>query len=116
MTLHQGSCHCGQIRFEVEGDISSVMSCNCSMCQRKGALMWFVPRSALTLLTPETQMRTYLFNQHVIKHRFCPTCGIHPFGEGMSPSGDEMASVNVRCLQGVDLAAIAVTHFDGQAR
>lgn len=116
MTTHQGSCHCGQITFDVEGDITSAMSCNCSMCQRKGTLMWFVPRASLTLRTPEDQMSTYLFNKHVIKHRFCPTCGIHPFGEGVSPTGDAMAAVNLRCLEGIDLAAIPVTHFDGRSK
>ena len=110
----QGSCHCGQIAFEVEGEISEVTSCNCSICQRKGVLMWFVPRQAMTLLTPWEKMSTYTFNKHVINHRFCPTCGIHPFGEGIAPSGQEMAAINVRCLEGVDLAALKVKHFNGR--
>jgi hypothetical protein len=29
---YHGSCHCGGIAFEVEGDLGEVMSCNCSMC------------------------------------------------------------------------------------
>jgi hypothetical protein len=111
---HRGSCHCGQIAFEVEGEIPEVMSCNCSMCQRKGMLMWFVPRPAMTLLTPPDKMSTYQFNKHVIKHRFCPTCGIHPFGEGVSPSGQETAAINVRCLEGVDVQALKVKHFNGR--
>lgn len=112
---YQGSCHCGQIKFEAEGEIKSVMACNCSMCQRKGVLMWFVPRSDMTLLTPEADTSTYLFNKHVIKHRFCPTCGIHPYGEAKGPDGVEMAAINARCLEGLDLQAIPVTHHDGRA-
>ena len=46
-TTHQGSCHCGRVCFEVDGEIDSAMSCNCSMCQRKGSLLWFVPRDQL---------------------------------------------------------------------
>lgn len=111
---YQGSCHCGQIAFEVEGEIPEVMSCNCSICQRKGTLMWFVPRQAMTLLTPAEKMSTYTFNKHVIKHRFCPTCGIHPFGEGASPSGQETAAINVRCVDGVDVSALKVKHFNGR--
>jgi hypothetical protein len=113
---HEGSCHCGRVRFEVEGEIASALSCNCSMCQRKGALLWFVPRSALRLLTPDADASTYLFNQHQIRHRFCPTCGIHPFGEAASPSGEPMAAINLRCIEGIDLQAIPVTHFDGRSR
>lgn len=113
---HQGSCHCGRIAFEVEGDIKSVMACNCSMCQRKGTLMWFVPRDALRLTTPEENLATYTFNKHVIQHRFCPVCGIHPYGEGTDPKGNRMAAVNIRCLTDIDLDAIPVTHFDGRSK
>ncbi|MES2283162.1 MAG: GFA family protein [Pseudomonadota bacterium] len=112
---YQGSCHCGQIKFEAEGEIKSVMACNCSMCQRKGVLMWFVPRSAMRLLTPEEDASTYLFNKHAIKHRFCPTCGIHPYGEAKGPDGVEMAAINARCLEDLDLPAIPVTHHDGRS-
>lgn len=111
---YRGSCHCGQIAFELEGEIPTVLSCNCSICQRKGALMWFVPRPALTLLTPPENMRSYTFNKHVIQHHFCPNCGIHPFGEGVAPNGDAMAAINVRCLEDVDIAALTIQHFNGR--
>lgn len=111
---YQGSCHCGNIAFTVEGELpAEVMSCNCSLCQRKGSLMWFVPRASLILQTPAEKMDTYLFNKHIIKHRFCSTCGIHPFGEALSPGGNEMAAINVRCLEGVDLDTLKVQHFNG---
>ena len=112
---YQGSCHCGQVAYEVDGQLDGAMACNCSICQRKGSLMWFVPRDQLTLLTPENQMATYTFNKHVIQHHFCPTCGIHPFGEGSDLKGKPMAAINVRCLEGIDLEAVPVKHFDGRA-
>ena len=110
-----GSCHCERIRFEVQGTIDGVMSCNCSICERKDSLLWFVPRERLRLLTPETNVSTYTFNKHVIKHRFCATCGIHPYGEGTDPKGHAMAAINVRCLEGVDLSSLVVKHFDGRS-
>lgn len=112
---YRGSCHCGGVSFEAEGEIESAMSCNCSVCQRKGSLMWFVPRSALQLLTPEENVSTYLFNKHRIKHRFCATCGIHPYGEAISPTGEEMAAINIRCIEGIELSSIPVTHYDGRS-
>lgn len=111
---YQGSCHCGQISFSVEGELSEVTSCNCSICQRKGVLMWFLPRSALTLLTPIEQMSTYTFNKHVIQHHFCPTCGIHPYGEGVSPDGSQMVAINARCLEDIDLTALKVNQYNGR--
>jgi len=113
---HTGSCHCGRVAFEVEGDIDRALSCNCSMCQRKGSLLWFVPRDAMKLTTPESNASEYLFNKHVIAHRFCPVCGIHPYGVGKDPKGQETAAINVRCLTDVDLDAIPVTHYDGRSK
>lgn len=112
---YQGSCHCGKIAFTVEGDISSVVSCNCSMCQRRGSLLWFVPREQLTLTSVAADLSTYQFNKHVIKHHFCAHCGIHPFGEGVAPNGAAMAAVNVRCLESVDLAVLPVHEYDGRS-
>jgi hypothetical protein len=113
--LHEGSCHCGRVKFEVEGTIDAAVSCNCSMCQRKGALLWFVPRDALRLLTPEGNASTYLFNKHAIRHRFCPACGIQPWSEATSPAGEPMAAINIRCIERIDLQAIPVTQFDGRS-
>ncbi|NSL54431.1 GFA family protein [Uliginosibacterium aquaticum] len=112
---YSGSCHCGQVKFEVEGELTGAMACNCSICQRKGALMWFVPRVSLHLLTPADALATYTFNKHVIQHRFCKTCGIHPFGEGVGPGGAAMAAINIRCLEGIELDELPVQHFDGRS-
>lgn len=112
---YAGSCHCGRIAFEVEGTIESALACNCSMCQRKGSLLWFVPRAQLTLQTPEGDAATYVFNKHAIKHRFCTNCGIHPYAEAPNPKGEPMAAVNIRCLEGIDLASVPVKHYDGRA-
>lgn len=116
MTTHKGSCHCGRIAFEVEGEIDGGLACNCSICSRKGSLLWFVPREKLKLLTTESDMSTYTFNKHVIRHHFCPKCGIHPFGEGKDPKGNAMAAVNLRCIEGLDLDKVPVKHFDGRSR
>jgi len=112
---YRGSCHCGQVAYEVEGELRSAMACNCSMCQRKGSLLWFVPRDALTLLTPEDASRVYEFNKHVIRHRFCPTCGMHTHGEGKDKDGNKTAAVNMRCVEGIDLSTLAVRHYDGRS-
>jgi len=112
---YKGSCHCGKVSFEVEGEIKSALACNCSICLRKGSLLWFVPRTELHLLSSEDAASTYIFNKHVIKHRFCPTCGIHPYAEGIDPKGNATAAINIRCLEDIDLATIPVQHYDGRS-
>jgi len=113
--LYKGSCHCGNVAFEVEGEIHQVVDCNCSICSRKGALLWFVPKEKMRLLTPEDNSRVYQFGKKVIQHRFCPVCGIHPYGEGTLPNGAHMTAINVRCLEGVDTASLPVHHYDGRS-
>ena len=113
--VYKGSCHCGNVAYEVEGEINNALSCNCSMCSRKGSLLWFAPRDKLRLLSAEDAAGTYEFNKHVIKHRFCLACGIHPYAEGVDPKGNRMAAINLRCVEGVDLASLPVKQFDGRA-
>lgn len=69
----------------------------------------------LRLLTPPEDMGTYMFNKHVIQHRLCPQCGIHPFGEGAGPDGQATAAINVRCLEDLELESLPVKHFNGRA-
>ena len=112
--IHQGSCHCGRIAFSVEGEIEQAIDCNCSLCRKRGGLLAFFPRQALTLSTPETDMGTYTFNKQAIQHHFCPNCGIAPFGEGMHPkTGEATVAVNLRCLPDIDLDALKVAKVDG---
>ena len=114
--VYKGSCHCGKVEFEVEGELTQVMECNCSHCDRKGFLLWFVPRSQLTLNTPESALTTYTFNKHVIRHQFCATCGTQPFGLGKDPKGAETAAINVRCLPSVDRSQLKVVPYDGRSK
>lgn len=112
---YQGRCHCGRVRFEVEAEPGPVVECNCTHCRRKGYLLWFVPRAQVRLATPEFDLATYTFNRHVIRHHFCPTCGCAPFGFGTNSAGEVTAAVNVRCLDGLDIEALARIPYDGLA-
>ena len=110
----EGSCHCGKVSIAFEGEVKGAMSCNCSICQRRGALLMFIPRASLDV-KGEAELATYTFNKHVIKHRFCKTCGILPFGEGTDPKGNPMAAINIRVLEGIDLDQIPIQKVDGRS-
>ncbi|HEY4583870.1 MAG TPA: GFA family protein [Lysobacter sp.] len=112
--MKTGSCHCGAVRFNVRGEIDQAIECNCSHCSRKGFLLWFVPRDALAISAGDERLTTYTFNRHVIQHRFCPTCGVQPFGLGRMPDGSEMAAINIRCLDDVDLGVVPRVPVNGR--
>jgi hypothetical protein len=113
--LYKGGCHCGKIAFEVEGDLTAAMRCNCSICSRKGALLWAVPHERLRVLAWGDDIGSYTFGDHVIAHRFCRNCGIHPFAEDVSEGRERSAYVNIRCVDGLDVAAVTTFDFDGRA-
>ena len=115
-TKHTGGCHCGKVRYQVEIDLAQpVIACNCSMCGRSGTLLAFVPAEKFELLQGEDSLKDYKFNKHAIHHLFCTSCGIKSCARGASADGKEMAAINVRCIDDVDLAALKINNFDGKS-
>jgi hypothetical protein len=109
---YRGGCHCGRVAFEVDATCTTVTVCNCSICAKKGYLHWIVPREAFHLLRGADQLTTYTFNTGVAQHHFCRTCGVASFY--VPRSDPDQIDVNARCLDGIDLAALQVTTFDGR--
>jgi hypothetical protein len=111
-STHYGSCHCGAIRFEADGELDDLDVCNCSICTMTGYVHWYVDPADFRLLTPDDAILTYEFGTRTAKHHFCRTCGISPFRRARSDP--DKVDVNARCLDGVDLDSLRVGHFDGR--
>lgn len=111
---HQGGCHCGKVRYEVEMELKKAISCNCSICSKRGSLLDFVPASNFKLLSGENSLTDYQFNKKAIHHLFCSTCGILSFGRGALPDGTQMVAINVRCLDGFDPDKITIESINGK--
>jgi hypothetical protein len=113
---YTGGCHCGEIRFEVTADIGSVVSCNCSICQKRGALWTSVAPELFALRAGSDDLKDYQFGKKSIHHLFCPQCGVAAFSRGRSPkTGQEIIAVNVRCLDDVNLTNVEIKPFDGKS-
>jgi hypothetical protein len=109
---YEGGCHCGRVRFRVRADLSRASECNCSICTKKGILHLTVSHEDFELLRGEDALTTYQFNTKTAKHTFCKYCGIHSFyTPRLHP---DRISVNARCLEGIDIAALRPRFFDGQ--
>jgi len=109
---YEGGCHCGRVRFRVATDLEQVINCNCSICTKKGFLHLIIDPSKFELLQGEANLTTYMFNTGVARHTFCRICGIHAFY--VPRSHPDKIDINVRCLEGVDLASLKILAFDGQ--
>lgn len=108
---YRGSCHCGRVRFEVDADFDHVRVCDCSLCRKRGALNYRVAESHFRLLTPFDELSLYQWHTRTAKDYFCPVCGILPFRRPRT--APHLWAVNVRCLDGVDLAAIPIERIHG---
>lgn len=115
MTTYTGGCHCGKVRYEVDTELSSVISCNCSHCGMKGLLLVFVPVDSFRLLSGEDSLTEYRFNKKQIEHLFCKECGVQSFSYGADTDGNRMAAINVRCLDSVNVEEVSATPFDGRS-
>lgn len=116
METYEGACHCRNVRYKVELDLSQpVIECNCSHCQMKGFLLQFTTSEKFTLLQGEEELKTYRFNKHVIEHLFCSDCGAEPFGKGTDKEGNDTVAINVRTIDGIDLAALTRMPWDGRS-
>lgn len=113
---HQGSCHCGKVKYEAEMNIKNALSCNCSICLRRGSLLDFIPETQFKLLSGANDLQEYLFNKHAIHHMFCKTCGILPFAKAAGPDGTKMVAINLRTIEGIDLKSLTINEYDGRSK
>jgi hypothetical protein len=113
VNTYQGGCHCGQVRFEIETDLTKAIECNCSICTKKGALHHRVPPERFRLLSGQGALALYQSGTRIAKHWFCKYCGIHVYSNPRA--APDMISVNIRCLDDFHLVKndIEIRQFDG---
>lgn len=104
MKTYRGACHCGAVTFEVDADIDHVRICDCSICRKRGALIFRVEEEAIRIHTPIEELSIYQWQSKTATDYFCANCGILPFRRPRT--APEFWGVNVRCLEGIDLAAL----------
>lgn len=111
---YTGGCHCGLVRFEATADLDPVLACNCSICTKRGLLLAFTKAEKFALRAGEDELVDYRFGKKIIHHLFCRCCGVESFARGVGPDGAETVALNVRCLDGIDLASLRQKPFDGR--
>jgi hypothetical protein len=116
---YQGSCHCGDVRFECDLDLAAGTSrCNCRMCAKGRFWKAIVEAKAFRLLKGHEALSDYTFGSHTIHHQFCKRCGIKPFGKGHAEQlGGDFYAVNLACLDDAtdeELASAPVGYEDGR--
>lgn len=112
---YEGGCQCGAVRYRTTADLDALIACNCSRCGKIGSMLSFSPIAEFELKSGDDNLTEFLFNKHRIRHQFCKTCGVQSFALGTAPDGKEMAAVNARCLDGIDVHTLKAKQVDGKS-
>jgi hypothetical protein len=111
---YTGRCHCGNIRFSfLSEEITEGRRCNCSICVRKGAVVSakYFPSEDFRPHQNMDQLSDYRWNDRVVNHLFCKTCGIYPY-HGSAEYGYR---VNLGCVEQVDPLSLEIKIIDGRS-
>ena len=96
------NCHCGAIEAEINvpDSLEKILRCNCSLCKRKGAVMFMVKNDCFKITKGEDKLKIYQFHTKVAKHYFCSVCGIYTHHNPRS--NPTMTGFNLGCIDEID--------------
>lgn len=116
MKTYKGSCHCGNVRFEMDTDLAVVLTCNCSFCSRRGAILHPVLPENFRILAgaPGEPSGAKTYGSGIFTHHFCPNCGIQCFSrqDGKGRFAPRV-NVNIGCFDPSLLEGLTPFQFDG---
>ena len=82
--MHKGSCLCGAVTFEVEGELHPPDACHCRQCRKQSGHYFAstdVPRSAVTVHGGDKV--TWFRSSEKVRRGFCSICGSALFWDPM---------------------------------
>jgi len=87
--MHRGSCLCGAIVYEIEGEIGDGYYCHCKRC-RKASGSAFAANARIKpdqfkLISGHELLKTYFYEKTGLQRKFCANCGSPIVSERTSP-------------------------------
>ena len=121
MRVIKGSCHCGNIRYEVtwpfEGTEIPARACGCEFCTKHRGTYTSHPRATLkAVIGSEAPISRYTFATGTAEFLVCGRCGVVPFASS-EIDGHLYAVVNVNTFDpGMEVTfSVEDTDFDGES-
>ena len=107
------SCHCGNVNINISTEVTSLTSCNCSICRRYGALWAYFSPQQVTINEIKLQSATYSWADKGINFHHCPTCGCLTHYTCTSLADSKRVAVNFRMVSPNIVDRLKIRHFDG---
>ena len=93
----EAACDCGAVRLEVAAAPETVNDCQCSWCQRLGALWAYYPREDVRVVCEPEATSIYLRASRRLEFHSCKVCGLTTHWVAVGQSGRRMG-VNARLM------------------
>jgi hypothetical protein len=108
----QGSCLCGAVGWQFDGQPDGATACNCTACRRYGVLWAYDYENEGIKVSGKTQA---FARGKALAFHFCPVCGCVAFwrGQQRDREGRLRIAVNLRLAEPEAVAQIPIDHFDG---
>jgi len=77
---HQGSCECGDVTFDVLGELRPIIACHCDQCRKSSGHFWaatYAPSDQITIT--HGRALTWFQSTDVVRKGFCRLCGSSMF-------------------------------------
>ena len=97
MTTHDGSCHCGEVRFEYETAVPlEVRACQCSFCRKHNSRNVSDPDGSARIES-SVPLTRYRFGLGITDFLICPACGCY-IAAAMRDGEAWRSTLNLNCF------------------
>ena len=114
--MHQGSCLCASVKYQIESNLKTVVHCHCRFCRKAHGSAFttvlFMPFSGLTVVQGAEFLERYRVEKVNSDRCFCNKCGSRLFNH--QPSSG-MIGVVVGTLD-IDDVLIPLAHFNVESK
>lgn len=114
--MHQGSCLCESVRYEIDGDLKPIVNCHCKYCRKAHSsefvALLLTPADNLRITTGEELLKKYHVENVNADRCFCSKCGTRLYNN-LSDKG--MVSVATATLE-EDKKVAAVAHVNTESK
>lgn len=107
-----GTCHCGNVKFELSVQPRHLTDCNCSICRKLATLWAHADKSDIKIICKDDALLEYSWGDKSIAFCTCAKCGCTTHWKSLDSDSTRMA-VNVRMAEPDSLLGIQIRHFDG---
>ena len=109
----EGSCHCGDVSFQLAGDPEQLVDCNCSVCRRLAPLWARADSSRITIRAEPDATMTYVHGDRTLALHRCRRCGCTTHWLSLRDTEPRLMAVNCRMCDPESIAHLPIRRLDG---